>query len=91
MAPPWGDRAGLPAWVMAQRRHNLPSLQYLQDGADDDAMAVVDHESRVHGITGLRIVDASIFPTGPRANLHFTIVAVAEKLADVDRRRPRWL
>ena len=37
-------------------------------------------------MAGLRIVDASIFPTGPRANIHFTIVAVAEKLADVIRR-----
>jgi choline dehydrogenase len=45
-------------------------------------MAVVDHNARVHGVAGLRVVDASIFPTGPRANLHFTVVAVAEKLAD---------
>jgi len=44
-------------------------------------MAVVDHNARVHGVVGLRVVDASIFPTGPRANIHFTIVAVAEKLA----------
>jgi choline dehydrogenase len=45
-------------------------------------MAVVDDNARLHGVAGLRIVDASIFPTGPRANLHFTVVAVAEKLAD---------
>jgi len=51
-------------------------------------MAVVDHDACVHGIDGLRIVDASIFPTGPRANLHFTVVAVAEKLADVIQRDP---
>ena len=36
----------------------------------------------VHGVAGLRVADASIFPTIPRANLHCTIVAVAEKLAD---------
>jgi len=34
------------------------------------------------------VVDASIFPTGPRANIHFTVVAVAEKLADTIRRDP---
>jgi choline dehydrogenase-like flavoprotein len=45
-------------------------------------MAVVDHDAHVHGMEGLRVVDASIFPTGPRANIHFTVVAVAEKLAD---------
>jgi choline dehydrogenase-like flavoprotein len=28
------------------------------------------------------VADASIFPTSPRANLHCTVVAVAEKLAD---------
>jgi choline dehydrogenase-like flavoprotein len=27
------------------------------------------------------VCDASIFPFGPRANLHFTVVAVAEKIA----------
>jgi choline dehydrogenase-like flavoprotein len=51
-------------------------------------MAVVDHDAHVHGVAGLRVVDASIFPTGPRANIHFTIVAVAEKLADAIRRDP---
>ena len=57
-------------------------------GPASDPMAVVDHDGRVRGVAGLRIVDASIFPTGPRANIHFTIVAVAEKLADVIRREP---
>jgi choline dehydrogenase-like flavoprotein len=36
----------------------------------------------VHGIHGLRVADASIFPTSPRANIHCTVVAVAEKMAD---------
>jgi choline dehydrogenase-like flavoprotein len=39
----------------------------------------------VRGVEGLRVADASIFPTGPRANLHCTVVAVAEKLADAMR------
>jgi choline dehydrogenase-like flavoprotein len=30
-------------------------------------------------------VDASVFPASPRANIHFTTVAVAEKLADAIR------
>jgi choline dehydrogenase-like flavoprotein len=33
-------------------------------------------------VAGLRVADASIFPTSPRANIHSTVVAVAEKLAD---------
>jgi choline dehydrogenase len=50
-------------------------------GPASDAMAVVDAQCRVRGVEGLRVVDASVFPTGPRANLHFTVVAVAEKIA----------
>ena len=55
-------------------------------GPSSDPMAVVDHEGRVHGIDGLRVVDASIMPFGPRGNLHFPIVAMAEKIADMMRR-----
>jgi choline dehydrogenase-like flavoprotein len=51
-------------------------------GPAADPLAVVDHDGRVHGMDNLRVVDASIFPTGPRANLHFTVVAIAEKLSD---------
>ena len=51
--------------------------------ADSDAL--VDAAGRVHGIDGLRVADASVFPTSPRANLHCTVVAVAEKLADAIR------
>jgi choline dehydrogenase len=50
-------------------------------GPAEDAMAVVDREGRVHGIANLRVVDASIFPYSPRCNLHYPVVAVAEKLA----------
>jgi choline dehydrogenase-like flavoprotein len=37
-------------------------------------------------VDNLRVADASIFPIGPRCNLHFPVVAVAEKLADAIRR-----
>ncbi len=50
-------------------------------GPASDALAVVDFQGRVRGLQGLRVVDASILPFGPRANLHFTVVAVAEKIA----------
>jgi choline dehydrogenase-like flavoprotein len=57
-------------------------------GPADDPGSVVDHWGCVHGIRGLRIADASIFPTGPRANIHATVVAVAEKLAEAGRQTP---
>jgi choline dehydrogenase-like flavoprotein len=54
-------------------------------GADDDAMAVCDPELRVRGVAGLRIVDASIFPTIPSVNPVGTIMTVAERAADLIR------
>lgn len=48
-----------------------------------DAMAVVDPETRVHGIQGLRVVDSSIFPTIPNGNLNAPTIMVAERAADL--------
>ena len=50
-------------------------------GPADDPMSVVDQSAHVHGVENLLVVDASIFPTGPRGNLHFPVVAGAEKIA----------
>jgi choline dehydrogenase-like flavoprotein len=47
-------------------------------GADDDPLAVCDSRLRVRGVRGLRIVDASVFPTIPSVNPVGTIMAVAE-------------
>ncbi len=54
-------------------------------GPASDPAAVVDAAGRVHGLAGLRVVDASVFPWGPRCNLHAPVIAVAEKLADAMR------
>jgi choline dehydrogenase-like flavoprotein len=43
---------------------------------------VVDRQCRVLGIEGLRVADASIMPTIPRANTNLTTAAIAERLAD---------
>jgi choline dehydrogenase-like flavoprotein len=47
--------------------------------------AVVDAELRVHGIEGLRVVDASVLPRIPRGHTNWPTVAVAEKAADLIR------
>jgi 5-(hydroxymethyl)furfural/furfural oxidase len=51
-------------------------------GAADDPMAVTDNEGRVHAVEGLRVVDASIFPVVPCANLNFPVMMAAEKISD---------
>ena len=48
-----------------------------------DPGAVVDPELRVSGITGLRIADASVIPVIPNANTNATVLAIAEKAADL--------
>jgi choline dehydrogenase len=48
-----------------------------------DAMAVVDGELRVHGVEGLRVVDASVMPTIPGGNTNAPTIAVAERAADL--------
>jgi 5-(hydroxymethyl)furfural/furfural oxidase len=50
-------------------------------GRDDDPGAVVDAVGRVHGIGGLRVVDASIMPTLPRGNTNIPTIMLAEKIA----------
>ena len=49
----------------------------------EDSMAVVDSETRVRGIDGLRVVDSSIFPTIPNGNLNSPTIMVAERAADI--------
>lgn len=51
-------------------------------GRADDRMAVVDPAGRVHGVDGLRIIDASIMPSVPCANTNISTIMMAEKLSD---------
>jgi choline dehydrogenase len=48
-----------------------------------DPMAVVDDQLRVHGIAGLRVIDASIMPTLPSGNTNAAVIMIAEKGADM--------
>ena len=51
-------------------------------GAPDDPMAVVDPETRVIGVTGLRVADSSIFPRVTNGNTNGPSLMVGEKAAD---------
>lgn len=77
----WSDRDELRAKVRAQVGTTYHPSGTCRMGPAHDPDAVVDGSGRVHGVPGVRVADASVFPTIPRANIHATIVAVAEKLA----------
>jgi choline dehydrogenase-like flavoprotein len=53
-----------------------------------DPLAVVDHELKVHGIAGLRVADASVYPRLVGANTNASVVAIAEKASDMLLSRP---
>lgn len=57
-------------------------------GQGDDADAVVDTACRVRGLEGVRIVDASVFPTVPYGNINAPTIMVAEKAADLILGKP---
>ena len=50
-------------------------------GRADDATAVVDSRLRVHGVTGLRVADASVMPNITRGNTNSPTLMIAEKAA----------
>ena len=63
-------------------------------GPADDPMAVVDARLRVHGVAGLRVVDASVMPTITSGNTNSPTLMIAERAAEwiLQRRvrRPGW-
>jgi choline dehydrogenase len=59
-------------------------------GPQSDSLAVVDARLRVHGVEGLRVVDASIMPTITSGNTNSPTLMIAERGSDMireDRKR----
>lgn len=67
-----------PQRVVSTFHHPTGSCR-MGDPADPEA--VVDHQGRVLGIEGLWVMDASVIPRIPSANIHLAVLALAERLA----------
>src|SRR5262249_41687558 len=73
--------AALDAWLLRQATTYSHISGTCKMGPETDAMAVVDQYGKVHGLEGLRIVDASIMPNLVRAPINPTVVMMGERMA----------
>jgi choline dehydrogenase len=78
------DKA-LDAYIRAEANSLYHPVGTCKMGGDD--MAVVDAALRVRGLTGLRVVDASVMPDITSGNTNFPTMMIAEKAADLMRSR----
>ena len=76
-----GD-AALDRWILTNcyTQHHISGTCKM--GPSSDPMAVVDQYGHVHGLEGLRVVDASVMPDVIRANTNATTIMIAERVAD---------
>jgi choline dehydrogenase-like flavoprotein len=77
--------AALDAWLLRQVTTYSHLCGTCKMGPGTDSMAVVDQYGKVHGLEGLRIVDASIMPNLVRAPINPTVVMMGERLAALIR------
>ncbi|WP_085726816.1 choline dehydrogenase [Pseudomonas sp. R37(2017)] len=78
----------LDAWARQVTETGYHASGTCKMGPADDAEAVVDAQLRVHGLDGLRVVDASIMPVIVSGNTNAPTVMIAEKASDMIRGRP---
>ena len=72
----------LDAWLRREATTGQHISCTCKMGPASDPMAVVDQHGRVHGLEGLRVVDASIMPNCVRANTNVTTMTIGERVSD---------
>ncbi|MFJ2685192.1 choline dehydrogenase [Pseudomonas sp. NPDC087342] len=78
----------LDAWARQVTETGYHASGTCKMGPVGDPQAVVDPQLRVHGLEGLRVVDASIMPVIVSGNTNAPTVMIAEKASDLIRGRP---
>ena len=75
------SQAHLETWMFENVTTGHHTSSTCAMGPASERLAVVDQHGRVHGLDGLRVVDASIMPDCVRANINATVMMMAERLA----------
>jgi len=73
--------AALDEWILRNATTSHHSSSSCKMGPATDPLAVVDQFGKVHGLTGLRVADASIMPDCIRANTNSTTMVIGERIA----------
>jgi choline dehydrogenase len=79
--PAVSDDSAIDAWLRANVRTAMHPTSTCAMGTD--ALSVVDGQLRVHGLSGLRIADASIMPAIVGGNTNAPTIMIAEKASDM--------
>ena len=74
--------AALDRWMLRTVTTSHHSSSTCKMGPERDRLAVVDQFGKVHGLEGLRVVDAAIMPDCIRANTNITSMVIGERVAD---------
>ena len=77
-----GSEEALRGYVRATVTTQFHPCGTARIGPAEDPMAVIDPYCRVRAIPNLRVVDASVMPTIPRANINLTCIMIGERVAE---------
>ena len=80
-----GSDAEVDAWIRRTVETGYHPVGTCKMGPEGDRTAVVDPECRVHGVAGLRVVDASVMPGVVSGNTNAATIMIAEKASDAIR------